>query len=215
MVLSLYLLGIIMMVVAGLVLRKTTFREGETPFVMELPAYRVPSVKNVARRLWDRARDFIVRAGTIIFAMSVVVWFLQSFSPSLQMVTDPAQSMFGRLGAFHRPHLCSLGLWRMAKERVAALRAGGQGSGGFHHAGALRRRFHGAAWHAAGDKVHPALCLRLPRLHLLYTPCVSAVAAIRRETGSWKYTLLSVLMQLGVAYVMALLVFQVGSLLGA
>ena len=76
---------------------------------MELPAYRVPSVKNVARRLWDRAKDFIVRAGTIIFAMSVVVWFLQSFSPSLQMVTDPAQSMFGRLGAFIAPIFAPLG----------------------------------------------------------------------------------------------------------
>ena len=82
---------------------------------MELPAYRVPSVKNVARRLWDRARDFIVRAGTIIFAMSVVVWFLQSFSPAMQMVADPAQSMFGRLGAFIAPIFAPLGFGEWQK----------------------------------------------------------------------------------------------------
>ena len=74
-VLSLYLLGMLMMVICGVILRKTTFKEGETPFLMELPPYRVPTVKNVLRRLWDRAKDFITRAGTLIFAMSVVIWF--------------------------------------------------------------------------------------------------------------------------------------------
>ena len=214
-VLSLYLLGILLMVVAGLVLRKTTFREGETPFVMELPAYRVPSVKNVARRLWDRAKDFIVRAGTIIFAMSVVVWFLQSFSPSLQMVTDPAQSMFGRLGAFIAPIFAPLGFgeWQksvsllsglVAKEAVVSTMQVLYAAGSTAQLGTL-----------LVTKFTPLSAYAYLVFILLYTPCVSAVAAIRRETGSWKYTLLSVLMQLGVAYVMALLVFQIGSLLGA
>ena len=214
-VLSLYLLGILLMVVAGLILRRTTFREGETPFVMELPAYRVPSVKNVARRLWDRARDFIVRAGTIIFAMSVVVWFLQSFSPSLRMVTDPAQSMFGRLGAFIAPIFAPLGFgeWQksvsllsglVAKEAVVSTMQVLYAAGSTAQLGAL-----------LVTKFTPLSAYAYLVFILLYTPCVSAVAAIRRETGSWKYTLLSVLMQLGVAYVMALLVFQIGSLLGA
>ena len=214
-VLSLYLLGILLMVVAGLVLRKTTFREGETPFVMELPAYRVPSVKNVARRLWDRAKDFIVRAGTIIFAMSVVVWFLQSFSPSLQMVADPAQSMFGRLGAFIAPIFAPLGFgeWQksvsllsglVAKEAVVSTMQVLYAAGSTAQLGTL-----------LVTKFTPLSAYAYLVFILLYTPCVSAVAAIRRETGSWKYTLLSVLMQLGVAYVMALLVFQLGSLLGA
>ena len=214
-VLSLYLLGILLMVVAGLILRKTTFREGETPFVMELPAYRVPSVKNVARRLWDRAKDFIVRAGTIIFAMSVVVWFLQSFSPSLQMVADPAQSMFGRLGAFIAPIFAPLGFgeWQksvsllsglVAKEAVVSTMQVLYAAGSTAQLGTL-----------LVTKFTPLSAYAYLVFILLYTPCVSAVAAIRRETGSWKYTLLSVLMQLGVAYVMALLVFQIGSLLGA
>ena len=213
-VLSLYALGVAMMVVCGLILRKTAFREGETPFVMELPAYRVPALKNVARRLWDRAKDFVTRAGTIIFAMSVVVWFLQSFSPSLQMVSDTSQSMFGRLGAFIAPAFAPLGFgqWQksvallsglVAKEAVVSTMQVLYAAGSTAELGAM-----------IASQFTPLSAYAYLVFILLYTPCVSAVAAIRRETGSWKYTLLSVAMQLGVAYLAALAVFQIGSLLG-
>ena len=175
-VLSLYLLGILLMVVAGLILRKTTFREGETPFVMELPAYRVPSVKNVARRLWDRARDFIVRAGTIIFAMSVVVWFLQSFSPSLQMVADPAQSMFGRLGAFIAPIFAPLGFgeWQKSVSLLSGLVAKEAVVSTMQVL--VRRRLHGAAGRAAGGRSSP----RCPP-----TPTSSSSSSTRPASPPW------------------------------
>ena len=211
-VLSLYLLGIIMMVVAGLVLRRTTFREGETPFVMELPAYRVPSVKNVARRLWDRARDFIVRAGTIIFAMSVVVWFLQSFSPSLRMVTDPAQSMFGRLGAFIAPIFAPLGFgeWQKSVSLLSGLVA--------KEAVVSSMQVHYSAADSAAlstalvGQFTPLAAYAFLVFTLLYPPCVSAIASMRRELGSRKYLGMSLGIQFGTAYLAALLVYQIGRL---
>ena len=115
MVLSLYALGMLMMIVCGLVLRKTAFREGDSPFLMELPPYRVPHARSVLKRLWDRAKDFLTRAGTLIFAMSVLIWFLQSFTPSLSWTTDSAASIFGRIGAFIAPVFAPLGFGQWEK----------------------------------------------------------------------------------------------------
>ena len=154
-VLSLYLLGIIMMVVAGLVLRRTTFREGETPFVMELPAYRVPSVKNVARRplgprqgLHRPRRHHHLRheRGGVVFAVLLAV-LADGHGPGAVPCS----------GVWARSSPPSLRRWALANGKRASRcsPAGGQGSGGLHHAGAVRRRFHGAAWHVAGDEVHP------------------------------------------------------------
>ena len=213
-VLSLYLLGIAMMVVCGLILRRTAFCEGDTPFVMELPAYRLPAVKNVARRLWDRAKDFLTRAGTIIFAMSVVVWFLQSFSPSLEMVSDSASSIFARVGAFIAPVFRPLGFGQWQKS-VSLL----SGMVAKEAVVSTMQVLYGASTTAQLGQALQGQFTQLSAYSflvftLLYTPCVSALAAIRREMNSRKYTLLSVFMQLGVAYVAALLVYQVGRLFG-
>ena len=213
-VLSLYLLGMVLMILAGMVLRKTVFREGDTPFVMELPPYRMPTAVNVARRMWDRAKDFLTRAGTIIFAMSVVIWFLQNFSPSLQMVSDSAESIFGHIGAFIAPIFAPLGFgqWEkcvsllsglIAKEAVVSTM---QVLYSAADTGALSMTLAG--------QFTPLSAVSFLVFVLLYTPCVSAIAAIRREMNSAKYTLLSIAMQLGVAYVAALIVYQLGSLMG-
>ncbi len=211
-VFSLYLLGMLMMVLVGLILRKTAFREGETPFLMELPPYRWPTVKNVARRLWERAKDFLTRAGTVIFAMSVVIWFLQSFSFGLRFVTDSELSMFGALGRFISPLLAPLGFgdWRkgvallsglVAKEAVVStLQVLYAAPDTGHLVGTLAREF------------TPLSAYSFMVFTLLYPPCVAAMAAIRRELGSAKYLWLSIAIQVGAAYVASLIVYQVGRL---
>ncbi len=213
-VLSLYLLGMLIMVLCGLALRKTTFREGDTPFVMELPPYRWPTPVNVLRRLWDRAKDFLTRAGTLIFAMSVLIWFMQSFSPSFQYVTDSAVSIFGRLGAFISPIFRPLGFgeWEkgvallsglVAKEAVVSTLQVLYSAGDTTQlAGILTGHF------------TPLSAYSFLVFILLYTPCVAAVAALRREMHSRKYTLMAIALELGAAYIVTLLVYQVGRLLG-
>ncbi len=211
-VFSLYLLGMAVMVLVGLILRKTAFREGDTPFLMELPPYRWPSAKNVARRLWERAKDFLTRAGTVIFAMSVLIWFLQSFSPGFRFVSDSEQSIFGALGRFIAPVLAPLGFgdWRkgvallsglVAKEAVVStLQVLYAAPDTGHLVGMLQQQF------------TPLSAYSFLVFTLLYPPCVAAMAAIRRELGSAKYTLLSIGIQMGTAYVASLAVYQIGRL---
>ena len=211
-VLSLYLLGMLMMVICGVILRKTTFKEGETPFLMELPPYRVPTVKNVLRRLWDRAKDFITRAGTLIFAMSVVIWFLQSFSPTLQWVTDSSASIFGRFGSLIAPIFAPLGFgqWEkgvallsglVAKEAVVSTLQV------LYSAGSTAQ-----LTSVIAGQFTPLSAYSFLVFILLYMPCVAAMAAARRELHSRKYFWLSIGMQLSVAYVVSLIVYQVGRL---
>lgn len=211
-VFSLYLLGMLMMVICGLILRKTAFREGQTPFVMELPNYRMPTVKNVSRRLWDRAKDFLTRAGTIIFAMSVVVWFLQSFTFDMQMVSDSANSIFGHIGAFIAPIFRPLGFGEWEKS-VALL-------SGMVAKEAVVTTMQVLYSAESTVQLTSILASQFTQLSaysflvftLLYTPCVSAIAAIHREMNSRKYTLMAIGLQLGVAYVVSLLVYQLGRL---
>lgn len=211
-VFSLYLLGMLVMVICGVVLRKTTFREGETPFLMELPPYRMPTVVNVMRRLWDRAKDFIIRAGTLIFAMSVVIWFLQSYSPALRWVTDSSESIFGKLGALIAPIFAPLGFgqWEkgvallsglVAKEAVVSTLQVLYSAGNSAQLTAV-----------IAGQFTPLSAYSFLVFLLLYMPCVAAMAAARRELNSRKYFWLSIGMQLFVAYTVSLLVYQVGRL---
>ena len=211
-VLSLYALGMVMMVLCGIVLRRTTFRKGDSPFLMELPPYRMPHAKSVLRRLWDRAKDFLTRAGTLIFAMSVLIWFMQSFSPELKWVTDSAESIFGRIGAFLAPVFAPLGFgqWEkgvallsglVAKEAIVStlqvLYSVGSAS---ELTGAIAAHF------------TPLSAYAFLVFILLYVPCVAALAAAKRELHSTKYFVMTICIQLGVAYGVTLLVYQIGRL---
>ena len=212
-VLSLYALGMLMMIVCGLVLRKTAFREGDSPFLMELPPYRVPHARSVLKRLWDRAKDFLTRAGTLIFAMSVLIWFLQSFTPSLQWTTDSAASIFGRIGAFIAPVFAPLGFgqWEkgvalmsglVAKEAVVSTLQV------LYSAGSSAQLTQAIAAHFTPLSAYAFLVFIL-----LYVPCVAALAAARRELRSAKYFAMTVCIQLGVAYGVTFLVYQIGRLI--
>jgi ferrous iron transport protein B len=211
-VLSLYLLGMLAMALCALILRKTAFKQGDTPFVMELPPYRWPSPENVARRLWERARDFLTRAGTVIFAMSVVVWFLRSFSPDLRYVTDSERSIFGALGGLIAPALAPVGFgdWRkgvallsglIAKEAVVStLQVLYSAADAGQLIGMLPQHF------------TPLGAYSFMVFTLLYPPCAAAIASMRRELGSAAYTWLSIGLSTGAAYAAALAIYQVGRL---
>ncbi len=213
-VFSLYLLGMLVMILCGLLLRRTTFREGDTPFLMELPQYRMPTPRNVLRRLWDRAKDFLTRAGTIIFAMSVVIWFLQNFSFRFEMVSDSQESIFGVLGTFIAPIFKPLGFGTWEKS-VALL----SGLVAKEAVVSTMQVLYSAADSGALELIlaqhfTPLSAFSYLVFTLLYTPCVSALAAMKRELGSTKHMLIAFAMQLGTAYVAALVIYQVGRLLG-
>ncbi len=213
-VLSLYLLGILMMIICGVILRKTTFRTGDTPFLMELPQYRVPAPLSVLRRLWDRAKDFLTRAGTLIFAMSVLIWFLQSFNLSLHWVTDSQDSLFGHLGMLIAPLFKPLGFgeWRKSVALLSGLIAKEAVVSTLQVLYAAADT--GALAQALSAAFTPLSAYAFLVFILLYTPCVAALAAMRRELNSRKYFLLGLFMQLGVAWIVTFIVYNIGRLFG-
>ena len=198
---SLYIIGIVVGIVVALVLKRTIFRGEPVPFVMELPNYRLPMAKNVHRLLWDKAKDFLQRAFTVIFLASIVVWFLQTFNFQLQMVDDAHDSMLAQVAGLVAPLFQPLGLgdWRivtalvsgfMAKETVVST------------LGAL---FGDVSLTAIFS---PIVIFGLLVFCLLYTPCVAAIATIRRELGS-KWALFVVTLQCFVAWLCAYVVILI------
>ena len=215
-VFSLYILGLLLAIVSGMIFKKTLFRGNTAAFVLELPPYRFPSLKNTLRHVWEKVRGFLVKAGTLILAMSVVLWFLQSFDGSLEMVSDPGVSLLGRLGGWIAPGLKPLGFgtWQaavalltglVAKEAVVA-------SLSMFFGFSLTAESSVVAGALNGTFATPLAAFAFLTFILLYVPCVAAVSAIRKEMTSLKWTLASVAWQLLSAYVISLLVFQIGSL---
>lgn len=209
---ALYLTGILLSILAATVLKYTVFRGKPVPFVMELPNYRFPSAKSVGLLLWEKARDFLGRAFSVIFVATVVIWFLQSFDYHLNPVTDPDAGMLAAIGrlvaVLFRP--LGFGDWRfstalisgfIAKEQVVSTLAVLIGCDTEVLNTILPSMFSSVA----------AACSFLV-FTLLYTPCVAAVAAMRREFGSRLATLGVVLSQCGVAWLAAFLVYRIGVL---
>ncbi len=207
----LYVLGVILGILVAFILRKTAFHGQPVPFVMELPNYRMPSVKNVALLLWDKAKDFIQRAFSIIFIATVVVWFLQTFDARLNVVTDATDSLLAVIGRFISPVLRPLGFadWRVstslitgftAKEAVVSTLAVLLNTSVNNLTSALSTIF------------TPLSAFAFLMFTLLYTPCVAAVAAIRREMNSTLKMIGVVILQCAVAWLIALIVYQVGSI---
>ena len=209
---GLYVTGIIVGILVALILKNTAFRGQPVPFVMELPNYRMPSAKSVGLLLWEKARDFLERAFTIIFMATIIIWFLQTFDTRLNVVADSADSLLAMVGQWIAPIFAPLGFadWRMvtalisgftAKEAVVSTLAVLLNTSMAELGGALNSVF------------TPLSAVSFLVFTLLYTPCVAAVATIKRELGSGLKTLGVVFMQCAVAWVMACLVFQIGSLL--
>ena len=208
----LYLSGILVGIIAALIMKKTAFRGEPVPFVMELPNYRFPSPKSVGLLLWDKAKDFLQRAFTIIFVATIIIWFLQTFDAHLNVVTDNADSLLAGLGRLIAPILVPLGTgdWRIAtalisgftaKEAVVSTLGVLLGTGTGDLAPALSQMF------------TPLTACAFLAFTLLYTPCVAAVATIKNELGSRLKTLGVVFMQCAIAWLVGTLVYQIGSLI--
>ncbi len=202
---ALYFLGIAVGILVAFIFKKTLFKGEAVPFVMELPNYRLPGIKNVAQLLWEKAKDFLQRAFTVILIATMVVWFLQSFNWHFNMVSDSSESMLASVAGFIAPVFAPLGLgdWRvvtsfisgfMAKESVVST---------------LEILF--------GSSVSTAFttlsAVSLLVFSLLYTPCVAAISSIRRELGH-KWAVLVVVWQCAIAWIAAFLVRMIGMLIG-
>ncbi len=204
---GLYLLGILLGILVSLLFKNTLFRGEAVPFVMELPNYRLPGLRSVLQLLWEKAKDFLQRAFSVILIATIVVWFLQSFDPHFNLVADSQQSLLALLSGWLAPLLRPIGLgdWRictslisgfMAKESVVSV---------------LEVLFGAQGGVTSALSGLGAACLLV--FSLLYAPCVAAVAAIRRELGrGWAAAV--VLWQCGVAWLAALVVRVIGLLLG-
>lgn len=211
---SLYILGMLMAVIVGFILKETMFKGNPIPFVMELPNYRFPSAKSVFLLMWDKAKDFLTRAFTIIFTATMIIWFLQTFNYQLNVVSDSADSLLGTLGRALGPVFAPLGFsdWRIstalitgftAKEAVVSTLAVLTGSSISSLGDAL------------GAIFTPLTALSFLTFSLLYTPCFAAVAAMNRELQTSTLGLLRIIVfQCAVAWLTGMLVFQIGSLLG-
>jgi len=207
-----YFGGIVIGILAAALLKSTVFRGKPVPFVMELPNYRLPSMKTTLRLLWDKSKDFIQRAFTVIFMATVVIWFLQSFDTRLNVVSDSADSLLAALGHIIAPAFKPLGFgdWRAvtalvtgitAKEAVVSTLAVLYGT----NVDALPT--------ALKDAFTTLSAASFLAFILLYTPCAAAIAAIRREWGSRGNTVLIVFVQCAVAWIAAFVIFNIGGLL--
>ena len=203
---SLYVLGMAVGVLAALVMKNTAFRGKPVPFVMELPNYRLPSAKSVGLLLWEKAKDFLQRAFTVIFLATVVIWFLQSFDTRLNVVTDSADSLLALIGQWLAVLFKPLGFgdWRCATALISGFIAKES------VVSTLEVLLGGAAITSLFT-VRSAVSFLV--FTLLYTPCVAAVATIRRELGSGLKTVGVVLLQCAVAWLAAYAAFLVGGLL--
>ncbi|MBE6969801.1 MAG: ferrous iron transport protein B [Ruminococcaceae bacterium] len=207
----LYAGGMLVGILLALCLKNTLFTGQPVPFVMELPNYRLPSARSVGLLLWEKARDFLERAFTIIFLATILIWFLQSFDSRLNVVADSAESLMAMLGRLFAPLFAPLGFgdWRM----VTALVTGFTAKEAVVSTLAILLNTSMAELGAALQSVFtPASAASFLSFTLLYTPCVAAVATIRRELGSRLAALGVVLLQCGVAWVVALAVYRIALL---
>lgn len=203
---GLYVFGIVMGILMALIFKKTAFKGEAVPFVMELPNYRLPGAKNVGHLLWDKAKDFLQRAFTVIFIATIVIWFLQNFDMGLNMVSDSQNSILAMAAGLLAPIFLPVGFgdWRivtalisgfLAKESVVSSLTVLFGSTAALQAGLT----------SAGAASLLVFCL-------LYTPCVAAIASVKRELGG-KMAAGMVVGQCAIAWIAAFVVYQIGMLL--
>ena len=202
----LYILGIFIGILAALIMNKTVFRGKPVPFVMELPNYRLPGLKSVGLLLWEKAKDFLQRAFTIIFLATVIIWFLQSFDTRLNVVADSSYSLLALIGQWIAPVFAPLGFadWRCATALISGFVAKES------VVSTLEVLLGGVA---VTGLFSTRSAISFLVFTLLYTPCVAAVATIRRELRSTVKTIGVVLLQCGVAWLAAWVAFAIAGLL--
>ncbi len=212
--LGLYTFGILVGLLCALFLKKTVFRGSSMPFMMELPNYRFPSAKSVLLLMWDKAKDFIQRAFTVIFVSTLVIWFLQTFDMRFNVVTDSGESLLAMIGKLIAPLFIPLGFgdWRAATALIGGFTAK---EAVVSTLGVLTGSSMSGLSGTLGQIFTPVSAVSFLVFTLLYTPCVAAVATIKRELGSTLKTLGVVCMQCGVAWFVSCVVYQILRLVGA
>ncbi|MDO4385142.1 MAG: ferrous iron transport protein B [Clostridia bacterium] len=202
---SLYVLGILVGILAALIMNRTVFRGKPVPFVMELPNYRLPGFKSVVLLLWEKARDFLQRAFTVIFLATIIIWFLQSFDTRLNVVSDSAGSLLALIGRWIEPIFVPLGFadWRCATSLISGFVAK-------ESVVSTLEVLLGSASISSLFTMKTAVSFLV--FTLLYTPCIAAVATIRRELNSTVKTAGVILMQCSVAWVVAFVVYTIARL---
>ncbi len=208
---SLYITGIVVAILSGLLLKTTLFRGNPMPFVMELPAYRLPSARSVLLHMWEKAKDFLHKAFTVIFLATIIIWFLQSYDWTFHMVENSADSILASIGSLIAPVFTPLGFhdWRAstalitgltAKETVVSTLTVLSGASGSAELSSILSTI-----------FTPLSAFSFLAFTILYMPCVAAFAASRRELGSLRSALGAAAYQTGAAYIVSFLIYQIGS----
>ncbi|RYD01560.1 hypothetical protein N752_28715 [Desulforamulus aquiferis] len=219
-VLSLYLLGIAIAIMMGLILKNTYFKGDADPFLMELPPYRIPTLKTVLIQTWEKGKGFLIKAGTIIFSMSVVIWLLSSFN--LSGPAEIQESLLATIGGIIAPLFAfhGFGSWEtgvavltgiLAKEAVVST------LGVIYGISELAEETVEVA-----AQLQASISVAFSGLSayafmvftLLYTPCMAVIGTVKKELGSWKWTLFAAGYPFALAWIVSLLIYQIGMLLG-
>lgn len=209
---GLYAMGIVVAILSGLLLKNTIFKGEPVPFVMELPAYRIPSRSSILLNMWDKGKDFIQRAFTVIFLGTIIIWFLQSFNWSFDMVDDSSTSILAALGSLVAPIFIPLGFndWRASTALITGLTAK-------EAVVSTLSVLTGAVTDSQLSEVMfsiftPLSAFAFLTFVLLYMPCIAAFAATKKELGSLKYAVLTVTYQTVTAFIAGMAIYQIGSL---
>lgn len=211
---SIYVLGILIAILTAYIFKDSLFKGENSTFIMEMPEYKLPSAKNLWLHIWQKTKDFIERAGTVILGATIVIWFLESFDKNFTFVLDSSKSILASVGSLVAPifNICGFGDWRavvslltglIAKESIVSSMALLYGSDNAAHLSYILTN---------SFSIYAALAFMV--FVLLYTPCVAAVSAIYKEFGSLRLTIFSIIYQLFIAFLFSGLTFQLGSLIG-
>ena len=205
---SMYFIGIIVAIFFALLLDKTKFKGQPVPFVMELPNYRFPGLKSVGMLIWDKAKDFITKAFTVIFVATIVIWFLQSFNLRLGLVEDTGDSIMAMIGGWIAPIFGPLGFgdWRISTALITGFTAK-------ESVVSTMTVLMGGSAELLHTFFTPLTAMVFLVFSLLYTPCVAAVSAVKRELGG-KWALVIVILQCAIAWIVAFGVHAIGTLMG-
>ncbi len=210
---SIYVLGILIAILTAYIFKDSLFKGENSTFIMELPEYKLPSAKNLWLHIWQKTKDFIERAGTVILGATIVIWFLESFDKNFVFVLDSSKSILASVGSLVAPifNICGFGDWRavvslltglIAKESIVSSMALLYGSDNAAHLSYILTN---------SFSIYAALAFMV--FVLLYTPCVAAISAIYKEFGSLRLTIFSIIYQLFIAFLFSGLTFQLGTLI--
>lgn len=210
---TIYCIGILVAIFSALLLKATIFPGDPIPFVMELPSYRIPTAKNVIMHMWEKAKDFLKKAFTIIFIASLLIWFLQSFNFRFEMVTDSSKSILAYIGNKLSFIFAPLGFsdWRLSTSLITGITA--KESVVSTLSVLTNSSSPDALYHALNTLLTPASAFAFLTFTVLYMPCVAAFAATKRELGSWLQAILTAGYQTGIAYVVAFIVYHLALLI--